>query len=107
MYQRANLTGVPSSLRRGARPTSSARLSDQMVPRWLPLMISHFHRFSVVSPLANVIESLLMFVLMVAGAIYLFVYAVSASFAGKLAVTTTIFGDAAASVIGAKSLNGS
>ncbi|HZS07333.1 MAG TPA: ComEC/Rec2 family competence protein [Blastocatellia bacterium] len=58
----------------------------------LPLMISHFHRFSVVSPLANVIESLLMFALMIGGAIYLFVYAVSASLAAKLAIAINALG---------------
>jgi competence protein ComEC len=37
----------------------------------LPLMIHHFHRFSVVSPVANVVEAMLIFVLMIAGAVYL------------------------------------
>jgi competence protein ComEC len=51
----------------------------------LPLMIARFHRFSIVSPLANVIESLLVFLLMIAGGAYLFVYALSASLALKFA----------------------
>jgi competence protein ComEC len=51
----------------------------------LPLMVMRFHRFSIVSPLANVIESLLMFLLMIASGIWLFIYAVSAGLALKLA----------------------
>jgi competence protein ComEC len=34
----------------------------------LPLMLVHFHRFSLVSPLTNVVEGFLIFVLMLAGA---------------------------------------
>ncbi|HWQ35997.1 MAG TPA: ComEC/Rec2 family competence protein [Blastocatellia bacterium] len=51
----------------------------------LPLMIMRFHRFSIVSPLANVIESLLMFLLMIAAGAWLLIYAVSAGLALKLA----------------------
>ncbi len=51
----------------------------------LPLMIAHFHRVSLVAPLANVIDSLLMFALMIAGGAYLFIYAFSAGLALNLA----------------------
>lgn len=36
---RATVTCIPSSPRSGVRPASSARQSDQIVLRWLPLMI--------------------------------------------------------------------
>ncbi len=42
----------------------------------LPLMISQFHRVSLISPLTNVIEGALVFVLMLAGAGYLVVHSV-------------------------------
>ena len=58
----------------------------------LPLMIVYFHRFSIVSPLANVIESLLMFLLMIAGGIYLFIYAIHAGLALKLAGSVNALG---------------
>ncbi len=51
----------------------------------LPLMIAHFHRVSLVAPLANVFGSLLMFALMIAGGAYLFIYVFSAGLALKLA----------------------
>jgi competence protein ComEC len=51
----------------------------------LPLMVIHFHRFSFSSPLANVIESAAIFVLMIVGLIYAGVYFVSATLALKLA----------------------
>lgn len=41
MYQRVKVTGFPAWSRSGARSVSSARQSDQMVPRWVPLMINH------------------------------------------------------------------
>jgi competence protein ComEC len=44
----------------------------------LPLMIVHFHRFSLVSPVTNVVEGGLVFLLMVVGTLYLVVYAGSA-----------------------------
>jgi competence protein ComEC len=50
----------------------------------LPLMIVYFHRFSLVSPVTNVVEGVLVFVLMVAGALYLVVYAGSAWLAAWL-----------------------
>ncbi|MBI1760442.1 MAG: ComEC/Rec2 family competence protein [Acidobacteria bacterium] len=43
----------------------------------LPLMVVHFHRFSIVSPVTNVVEGVLVFALMLAGAGQLFVYALS------------------------------
>lgn len=48
----------------------------------LPLMIVHFHRFSIVSPITNVIEGVLVFMLMLTGAGQLLLY----SFSGRLAV---------------------
>ncbi len=49
----------------------------------LPLMIGYFHRVSLVSPIANVIESTLVFILLIAGGAYLLVYATSAGIALK------------------------
>ncbi len=63
----------------------------------LPLMIAHFHRFSIVSPLANVLDSLLMFVLMMAGGIWLFIYALHAGLALKLAGLINALGSATVS----------
>ncbi|MDX2044678.1 MAG: ComEC/Rec2 family competence protein [Acidobacteriota bacterium] len=51
----------------------------------LPLMITHFHRVSIVSPVANVIESVLVSALMLAGIVCLLLYAVVGSLALKLA----------------------
>src|SRR5262245_55163164 len=51
----------------------------------LPLMVALFHRVSIVGPLANVIEGILIFVLMIAGAIYLAIHALSGGIAIKLA----------------------
>ncbi|ALO13387.1 hypothetical protein AQF52_7801 [Streptomyces venezuelae] len=39
-HQRVKVTGFPVRSRSGARSASSARRSDQMVPRWVPVMIS-------------------------------------------------------------------
>lgn len=50
----------------------------------LPLMLVHFHRASIVSPIANVVEGFLVFALMLVGVIYLLVYAVVGSLAMKL-----------------------
>src|SRR5262245_7163125 len=50
----------------------------------LPLMIVFFHRVSIVAPLANVIEGLVIFALMVAGAFYLAIHAVVVWVAIKL-----------------------
>ncbi len=76
------------------------RLRSQIVAAWivitlatttavqmglLPLMIHHFHRFSVVSPIANVIEAALIFVLMIAGASFLLIYSIIGAWALKLA----------------------
>jgi competence protein ComEC len=51
----------------------------------LPLMISQFHRVSIVSPIANIIESLLVAALMLAGIIFLLLHAIVGSLALKLA----------------------
>src|SRR5205085_6789903 len=50
----------------------------------LPLMIIHFHRFSLVSPVTNVVEGILMVVLMVLGTVHLAVYTVNAWLAAWL-----------------------
>jgi competence protein ComEC len=42
----------------------------------LPVMISRFHRVSIIAPLTNVIEGALVFVLMIAGAAYLAIHAI-------------------------------
>ena len=51
----------------------------------LPVMIHYFHRFSIVSPVVNVIEAALVFVLMIAGAVYLLTYSIIGAWALKLA----------------------
>jgi competence protein ComEC len=58
----------------------------------LPLMIAQFHRFSLVSPLTNVIEGALVFVLMIVGALHLVVYALSANLALWLALLANWLG---------------
>ncbi|MCG3163987.1 MAG: hypothetical protein JMDDDDMK_05446 [Acidobacteria bacterium] len=50
----------------------------------LPLMIHHFHRFSIVSPVANVVEAALVFVLMIAGAAFLLIHSIIGAWALKL-----------------------
>ena len=51
----------------------------------LPLMIFHFHRVSLVSPIANVVESALVSLLMLAGAVYLLLHALFGGWVMKLA----------------------
>lgn len=51
----------------------------------LPVMIHYFHRFSVVSPVANVIEAALVFALMIAGAAYLLIHSLIGAWTLKLA----------------------
>ncbi|MEO6724925.1 MAG: ComEC/Rec2 family competence protein, partial [Blastocatellia bacterium] len=58
----------------------------------LPLMLVHFHRASIVSPLANVIEGLLVSILMLLGAAYLLIEAVIGAWALKLAGLVNAFG---------------
>lgn len=58
----------------------------------LPLMIAYFRRVSIVSPISNVIESALVFLLMMAGAFYLFADAVIGSFAAKLSGVVNALG---------------
>lgn len=50
----------------------------------LPLMLVYFHRFSLVSPLTNVIEAIGVFLLMLAGALHLALAGVSATAAAWL-----------------------
>ncbi len=95
---------------RGARWLNRARLQAPL--RWivatitttvgiqlalLPLMVFHFHRFSIVSPITNVIEGILIGLLMIVGAAQLIVGVFSTTLAmwfspviywlGKLTVT--------------------
>ncbi|HMX28998.1 MAG TPA: ComEC/Rec2 family competence protein [Blastocatellia bacterium] len=58
----------------------------------LPLMLTHFHRVSIVSPPANIIESLLVSGLMLLGAVYLLIHAVIGAAALKLAGVVNWFG---------------
>lgn len=51
----------------------------------LPLMISQFHRVSIVSPIANVIESVLVSALMLAGILFLLLHFIIGSLALNLA----------------------
>src|SRR5262249_19884881 len=57
-----------------------------------PLMIHHFHRFSIISPAANVVEALLISVLMIAGVLYLFAYSIIGAWAIKLAPVVNAIG---------------
>ena len=111
---RAEMKAAPLKYRlekwRAARWLNRARL--QALLRWiaatlaaticiqlalLPLMVFHFHRFSIVSPLTNVIEALLIGVLMIVGVAQLALSAFSQTLAlwlsplihwlGKLTVT--------------------
>jgi competence protein ComEC len=58
----------------------------------LPLMIHHFHRFSLVSPIANVIESALVFLLMIAGAAYLILHSMIGAWILKFATVVNAIG---------------
>ncbi len=58
----------------------------------LPLMIHYFHRVSVVSPIANVVESFLLSSLMIAGAAYLFIHSIIGAWASKLAPAVDALG---------------
>jgi competence protein ComEC len=58
----------------------------------LPLMIHHFHRFSIVSPVANVIEAALVFALMLVGASYLLTHSIAGAWALKLAPAVNAIG---------------
>jgi competence protein ComEC len=51
----------------------------------LPMMIAHFHRVSLVSPITNVIEGALVFALMMAGSTYLIIYSIFGGLVLKLA----------------------
>jgi competence protein ComEC len=58
----------------------------------LPLMIHYFHRVSIVAPIANVIEALLISLLMIAGAAYLLIHSVIGAWALKLAPAVNALG---------------
>lgn len=58
----------------------------------LPLMLVYFHRVSIVSPLTNIVESLLVSGLMLLGAVYLLIHAVIGATAMKLAGVVNWFG---------------
>ncbi len=58
----------------------------------LPLMVLHFHRFSIVSPIANVVESAWIFALMIAGAAVLLLHSIIGAWALKLAVIVNAIG---------------
>jgi competence protein ComEC len=59
----------------------------------LPLMVAHFHRFSLISPLANVVEGALMFALMIAGGAYLLLSSFAPAFAVKLSGPVNALGE--------------
>jgi competence protein ComEC len=59
----------------------------------LPLMVAHFHRFSLISPAANVVEGALMFALMVAGGAYLLVAAFAPTAAPRLTGLVNALGE--------------
>lgn len=58
----------------------------------LPLMLTHFHRASIVSPAANVVEGILVSVLMLLGAVFLLAQAILGGWALKLAWVVNAFG---------------
>src|SRR5262249_56446534 len=58
----------------------------------LPLMIHHFHRFSAVSPVANVVEAALISLLMITGAAYLMIHSIIGAWALKLAPVVNAIG---------------
>jgi competence protein ComEC len=58
----------------------------------LPLMIHYFHRVSIVAPVANVVEALLISLLMVAGVAYLLIHSIIGAWALKLAPAVNALG---------------
>ncbi len=52
----------------------------------LPLMIAYFHRVSFVSPITNAVQGALIFVLMMVGVAYLFIYSLVGGLVMKLAM---------------------
>ncbi len=58
----------------------------------LPLMIHYFHRVSIVAPVANVVEALLISLLMIAGAAYLLIHSIIGAWALKLAPVVNALG---------------
>ncbi|MCI0390370.1 MAG: ComEC/Rec2 family competence protein [Acidobacteria bacterium] len=58
----------------------------------LPLMVMQFHRVSIISPVTNVIEGALIFVLMIAGTVYLVIHSIIGGIALKLAGAVNALG---------------
>jgi competence protein ComEC len=58
----------------------------------LPLMVTQFHRVSIVAPVTNVIEGALIFALMIAGALYLLIHSIVGDIARKLAGAVNALG---------------
>ena len=58
----------------------------------LPIMIAYFHRVSFVSPLTNAIQGILMFALMIAGAVYLLLATMIGELMTKLAFVVNVVG---------------
>jgi competence protein ComEC len=58
----------------------------------LPLMIHYFHRVSIVAPIANVVEALLISLSMVAGVAYLLIHSIIGAWALKLAPAVNALG---------------
>jgi competence protein ComEC len=58
----------------------------------LPLMVAQFHRVSIVAPVTNVIEGVLIFALMIAGALYLLIHSIVGGIAQKLAGAVNALG---------------
>lgn len=58
----------------------------------LPIMIAYFHRVSFISPITNAIQSVMMFVLMIAGALYLLLAAIIGEFMTKLSFVINAIG---------------
>jgi len=59
----------------------------------LPLMVGLFHRVSIISPLANVVEGLFMLALMAAGAVFLIAQAVIGPSSRRLAPAIDLLGE--------------
>jgi competence protein ComEC len=58
----------------------------------LPLMIHYFHRVTIVAPLANVVEAMLISLLMIAGAACLLIYSITGAWILKLAPAVNAIG---------------
>lgn len=58
----------------------------------LPMMIAYFHRVSFISPLTNVLQGVLIFVLMIFGVVYLSLYSLFGTLLTKLALIVNCIG---------------